>query len=129
LDKLLLDTYALVEITRGSDKGRRALAEIKRASSVYTGSLNLYELWYVVAGESGGKAAERTVLAIQNLAKTVPADDDISLIAAKLKLAHSGGKIGAVDFITAAAAMSLDATILTGDPHYPQIPEAKTKML
>lgn len=128
-DPLFLDTYALVEITRGSDKGRQALAALKFGNAILTGSANLYELWYLAAQAKGVGEADRAVLAIKSLVSSVSADDDVCLLAAKLKHAHAGKKIGAVDFITAACAITHNATVLTGDAHFKEIAEAKTRML
>lgn len=129
MDNLFLDTSALVELFRGSEKGRRVLDSIRGATVTFTSSLNLYELWYLAAGEKGEVAADNAVLSVGQLAHVVEVDAKISIAAAKLKFSHKGKKIGAVDFVTAASAIEAGALLLTGDYDFKEIGECKLKMI
>ncbi len=129
MDRLFLDTYALVEIASGSEKGSRILKLVKGSTEVYTGALNLYELWYLKAQAANEREADKTSLTVKALAKVMPADEGVCILAAKLKHAHHRKKIGAVDFFTAAAAFSTGSTVITGDAHFQEITEAKAKII
>jgi len=129
MTKLLLDTYALFELVEGTDKGRKVLARVKSASVVLVSALNLYELWYLTAEDHGEDAADVAVGSIKALAQVVPASEQVALVAARLKRAHSGKGIGAVDFVTAASAILSDAIVLSGDSHFREITESKVDFL
>lgn len=127
MNKLFLDTYALVELTRNGPKSGKVLLEIKKSPHILCSTLNLYELWYILAASDGENIADAAVLSIKNLAKAIAPDEEICIIAAKLKNELSG--IGVVDLISAATAIQNDAIVLTGDPHFKSFKNVKTAML
>ncbi len=126
---LFLDTYALFEVVNGTDDGRKVLRRVKESSRVYTSPLNLYELWYLVERKNNARQADSVVFSIKNVATPFPVSEQACVLAARLKSAHHGKGIGAVDFITAASAIISGSVILTGDKHFLKITEAKAEII
>lgn len=126
--RLLLDTYALVELTRNGKHASKVAREIRESVEVCCSTLNLYETWYVLSRYDGDAVADTAVASIRNLARVIAPDADVCILAARLKR-DAKEKIGAVDLITAATAIGLDAVVLTGDPHFKAIKGLKLKML
>ncbi|HLD75960.1 MAG TPA: PIN domain-containing protein [Candidatus Norongarragalinales archaeon] len=93
MDRLFLDTSALVELFRGTEKGRATLKEIRASSRTFTSPLNLYKLWYLAARERGEKAADNAMHLIEQLIQIALLDTKTCLLAARLKSAHKGKKL------------------------------------
>ena len=80
-----LDTYALMELAAGTAKGREVLKLVKSAEETFTGSLNLYELWYLAAYARGEREADNLLQSVKVLAKILAAGEEECVLAARLK--------------------------------------------
>ncbi|ODS42519.1 MAG: hypothetical protein MSIBF_04170 [Candidatus Altiarchaeales archaeon IMC4] len=110
----MVDTWAWLEILKGTELGRKARDALS-GCSLYTTCGNTYELRYILKREHGDKADE-IILGIIGNCKVVDLTEVIAKKASEIKLMKGHG-IGAIDCFTLAAADVLGAKVLTGDPH------------
>ncbi len=115
---ILLDSYALIEYTRGSSIGAKIMQIIDEADEVFTTSANLYETRYRLEETIGEKNAEDAIERILVTIVSLPVDDRVALRAGKLRKKFAGKKMGAVDFFVLAAADVHGLKIVSGDPHF-----------
>ncbi|RMF88953.1 MAG: type II toxin-antitoxin system VapC family toxin [Methanobacteriota archaeon] len=118
-DLLLVDSFAWLEILKGTEKGKTAL-ELMKGKKLLTSVANLYEVHYRVAEIKDTKTARRFIEKIKIHAKVTGIDEDTALEAAKIKLESKRRriKIGAVDCLIYATARLHGAGLLTGDDHF-----------
>ncbi|MBU4341309.1 MAG: PIN domain-containing protein [Candidatus Altiarchaeota archaeon] len=112
--KLMIDTWAWIEILTGTEKGKKA-KELMKGKTIYTTSGNTYELRYKLR-ERYGKKADEIIRSIIGNSVIVSINDKISERASEIKFSKKGD-IGAVDCFTLAAGELIGAKVVTGDPH------------
>ena len=112
--KIMVDTWAWLEILKGTGNGKKAKETIT-GNSLCTTTGNTYELRYLLSKEYGEKA-EKIINGIIGNCTVIDVTDEISRKASEIKLMKGYG-IGAVDCFTLAAGEILNARVLTGDPH------------
>lgn len=129
MNKIFLDTSALIEVVNGTEKGKKVLNLIKQSTKASVSLLSLYEVWYLSARAYDENMADNAIASVKNLSSSFPVSEEVCLKAAKLKKAHKSRKTGTVDLIIAASAILSDSTIITSDNDFRQITEAKAEFL
>jgi predicted nucleic acid-binding protein len=131
VSKIVVDSWAWVELFRASPPGKRVKERIEETDDAFTPSLVLAELARKYAREGEEVSRVREWLQAITEATLVP-EIDIPLAeeAAKtsidlLEKARNEGlrKPGLGDAIVLATARNLEAQLLTGDPHFKGLPE------
>ena len=129
--KIVIDSYAWVELFIGSEKGRKVKDTIESADEVYTPDTVLAEITrkYVREGADDKTVDARleTITAASNVA---PVDAKVALEAAKcyLELAAEAQKAklnrpSLFDAIVLATGRTLKSKIVTGDEHFRDMPD------
>jgi predicted nucleic acid-binding protein len=129
--KTVVDSWAWVELFKGSTAGRTAKERIEEADDVFTPSLVLAELARKYLREGVDPAVTRRWLqTISESTQVIEIDIDLAQMSAKASIelyekAQSEGirRPGLGDAIVLATARSCHALILTGDPHFKGLPE------
>jgi len=126
--KIVIDTYAWIEVFLGTEKGRKVVGILKDAEEVYTPSIVLAEISkkYAQSGYSDEKIEER-IRAITRQTRIVKIDERLALLVAKAyrelirnyeAKGSKGNKPGIADAIILASAWKVGGKILTGDAHF-----------
>jgi len=126
--KIVIDTYAWIEVFLGTEKGRKAVEIIRDADEVYTPSIVLAEISkkYAQSGYSDKEIEER-IRAITRQTRIVKIDERLALLIAKAyrelirnyeEKGSKGNKPGVADAIILASAWKVGGKILTGDAHF-----------
>ena len=123
--KIVVDTYAWIEIFVGSEKGAKAKEHLEKADMVYTPDIVLAEIArkYLREGMNQDTIVDRLRIIIE-ASDIIPIDAEVALEAAKcymelLNAAKEEGlrKPSLFDAIVLATARTLKAKVLTGDEH------------
>ena len=129
--KVVVDTYAWIEIFLGSAKGKAAKARIEGAESVFTPDIVLAEVARKYAREGIGEAVvQRRLATILGASEPVRIDQAIAVESTKAhaELDERSREAGIsrpslFDAIVLAAARVNQAKVLTGDQHFKGLPE------
>lgn len=117
---ILVDTYAWLEMMKGSSRGAHARSVIRESPEIYLSVLTLYELQYRVAQIKNDESTATILQQITSQAEVIPIDSQIALLGGKIRLRQKSLKtdMGAVDCLTLATAQIYKLKVLTGDPHF-----------
>ncbi len=118
---ILVDSFAWLEILKGSDRGKNALDAIKRSNDVFTSVLNIYEIKYRIEQIRDEETADDYIKTLKSHTKVLNVDEEIATEGARVRLKH---KLGAVDSLLLATARVHGLKILTGDMHFEGMDEA-----
>jgi len=119
--RFVLDSWALIALLNKEQPASEQVEKILRMATdghVYLvlSIINLGEIYYIVGRNRGSNAADEFLAELKRLPiQIIPANEQHVLAAAQLKMTHP---IAYADAFTAAAAIELDATLLTGDPEF-----------
>jgi predicted nucleic acid-binding protein len=118
------DAYAWIEYLDGSKPGEVLRDHINEGTEIYTSAVTLAEIISKAARK--GRDHELAYKTITGNSTIVPADEQISYRAGILhaEIRQTIKDFGLSDAYVLATARSLDAKILTGDPHFKNIEEA-----
>jgi predicted nucleic acid-binding protein len=122
---IIVDTYAWLEMMKGSSKGAHARSVIREAQEIYLSVLTLYELQYRIVQIKNGESATAILGQITSQAEVIPVNRQIALLGGKIKLQQKSQKtdMGAVDCLILATAQIYNLKVLTGDPHFGECTE------
>ena len=119
----VVDSYAWVEYFRGSTRGARARDHIE-SRSVATSAITIAEMQEKYLREKWPFAEDLSF--IMTRTTLIPIDRSIALAAGQIN--YSRKKVqkdwGMADSIVLATAREASAAVLTGDPHFKDLPEA-----
>lgn len=129
--RVLVDSYAWVELFLGSGKGFRVRELIESADAAFTPDTVLAELSRKYLRE---KFPERLVrerlLAVQGASHVLPITPELAMSASKayLELVETARKRrlrspSLFDGLVLGAARQQEAKVVTGDPHFKDLPE------
>jgi len=123
--RYVLDSFAVLAYLtaeEGMPRVREVLGDASAGrSSVYLSLINLGEIAYIVERERGLAQAQQTLGLIDQMPiQILPASREAVLAAAHVKAGHP---IAYADAFAVAAAQSLDAVVLTGDPEFESVKE------
>jgi predicted nucleic acid-binding protein len=117
--RFVLDSWALIALLNEVKPASIAVEDLLQKSAkgqafLALSIINLGEIYYIVGRSRGSQAAGDFLDRLKRLPiQLIQADESRVLAAARLKMAHA---ISYADTFAAAAALELDATLLTGDP-------------
>lgn len=123
MNTYIIDTWAWVEYFRGSDIGSRAKPQIETANNI-TPTIVLAEM------SQKFKQLGRTDLAdkvsfIKQKSAILPLDESTAMLAGEVRANVPVQGMGLVDCILLAVARLYNAKVVTGDPHFRDLPEAE----
>lgn len=124
--KIVVDTYAWIELFSGTDKGRLVKEKISEADEVFTPDIVLAELARKYYRENFNlETIEDRLSKICELSRIVQVDKNVAIKAAeldkKLRERAENLKLGIsslVDSLILAFTETLEANLLTGDEHF-----------
>jgi predicted nucleic acid-binding protein len=129
--KLVVDTYAWVELFLGREKGQRVISLLKEAEEVRTPDIVLAEIArkYDRENVEAGKVKSR-LQAINEASLVTPIDSDVALKCERAFVDLQGkarkerlGEPSLFDAIVLATARVYSSMVLTGDQHFAELPE------
>lgn len=113
--RILLDSYAWMELFKGTEKGAKVRRLIENEQNeAYTSAANYYEVYYSVEAQYGTETRAEHIAALKASSKIIQVDEAIAEAAARIRL-ETG--LHALDAFTLAAARTVGAKVVTGDPH------------
>jgi len=119
MNEFILDAWAILALLQSEEPAagqvKQLLEEVQTGQiTLYISMINLGEVFYRVGKVKGESEARQTLSQIGSLnLNVIPATDEQVLAAATLKIKHP---ISYADAFAAAAAIELEATLVTGDP-------------
>ncbi|MCX6354420.1 MAG: type II toxin-antitoxin system VapC family toxin [Candidatus Aureabacteria bacterium] len=130
ISRKVLDSYAVIAFLENETGADKIAALIKHARDSENPLLlcvvNWGEVYYILHKTVGKDAARQALQSIDTLPiEIIPADRDLTLIAAELKARY---KMSYADCFAAALAKSKKAEIVTGDKEFEQI-ESEIKII
>ncbi len=128
--KIVIDTYAWIELFVGSRAGNKVKRILSEASELYTSSIVLAEIARKYLREGVDEEVKRRLKVIWDLSIVIDIDPTVAVEAGKcyLELKDLARKMNIsppslADAVILAVARLLDAKILTGDLHFKDLPE------
>jgi predicted nucleic acid-binding protein len=129
--KIVIDSYAWIELFSGTEKGRKVKDIIENSEEIYTPDIVLAEIARKYLRESEEKMIINSRLESITAASTITAiDAKLAFEAAKcyLELMENARKLklntpGLFDAIILATCRLLESKIVTGDEHFRNLPE------
>jgi predicted nucleic acid-binding protein len=129
--KIVIDSYAWIELFNGTEKGRKVKDIIENSEEIYTPDIVLAEIARKYLRESEEKMIINSRLESITAASTITAiDAKLAFEAAKcyLELMENARKLklntpGLFDAIILATCRLLESKIVTGDEHFRNLPE------
>lgn len=124
--RFILDSWALIALFNNEQPAFQQVENLLRQAAdghafLALSIINLGEIYYIIGRKGGGNVADRFLSHIKQLPiQIIAADEQRVLAAASLKMAHP---ISYADAFAVAAAIELDATLLTGDPELFKLPD------
>lgn len=115
----VIDTWVWVEYWRGNEEMKQW---IEKESPLFTSTVTLAEVvrFFIAGGQD--EATIRTCLDdIRARSSVLPVDEDIAVVAGHVKKREVAG---IADSIILATARNGDHKVVTGDPHFKEIPDA-----
>jgi len=119
---LMLDTYAIIELFRGSDKGTKVKKLLGADDDISMSVLSLYETGTVLERDIGIKGTKKYLRSIQTYYDIIDIDKEIALSAVKLRRDF---KLPSIDCLIYASSRSINAKLITGCNHFKEISKQK----
>jgi predicted nucleic acid-binding protein len=118
-EAFVLDAWALLAFLQGEQPAATRVRQVIEAAQNHSlrlmvSIINIGEVYYRIGRKYGQKEADEVLSNLRLLPTDIlPAEDEIVLAAARLKMVHV---LAYADAFAAIAAQQNDATLLTGDP-------------
>ena len=119
---VLIDSFAWLEILKGSDRGLSALYQVMRSERRCTSVLSLYKIRYRVEQIRDAKTTEKYLSTIETNTELLHVNDKIARTAGDLQL--PGRMLSTVDRLLLATARIHNLKLLTGDSHFSGLEDA-----
>lgn len=120
----VLDSYAIIALQRdepGAERVAELLSRGEHDDRLYMASVNLGEVLYRTIREADNARAQVMLAEFRGLPiEVIAVDEELAVEGAVIKGAF---RISYADCIAAALALRLDATLVTGDRDFEQIPD------
>ncbi len=123
MTRYVIDAWAWMEYLDGSAKGDKVRTIIEgKGSELYSSAVSLTEVMSKLMRT--GKDAGVALRAVTGLSRVVEADARMAAAAAEChaRMRKKSPDFGLGDAFVVAAASSLDAKVVTGDPHFEGLP-------
>ena len=117
--KIVADAWALLAFLQQEEPAAARVKSVVESAErgqceLFVSLINLGEVYYIVGRSKGIPEADSVLEDLEQLSlKVIPADRPAVLRAASLKAVH---RLSYADSFAMAAALALDATLVTGDP-------------
>jgi predicted nucleic acid-binding protein len=111
----LIDSWAWVEYFKGSESGEKVRKYIEGDEIALISVINIAEVYRWILKFYGEKVAKEKTGVMKDRCFVIPVDEEIAIMAAKIK--HKE-KMGLGDAIIYATAKKENATIITGDSDF-----------
>jgi len=118
----MLDTYAIIELFRGGEKGTIVKKLLMKADDISVSVLSLYETGTVLEREIGRKRSKKYLRSIQTFYNIVDLNQEIALLAVDIR---RGFKLPSIDCLIYASSRLIDAKLITGCKHFKEIAKQK----
>ena len=119
---LLLDTYAIIELFRGSEAGEQVRKLIEKDLDIYLSVLSVYEIGTVLDREIGEKKSKEYLASIETHYTIIEVSEEIAHRAIKLRSKY---KLPAIDCMIYASAQHIGGKVVSGCKHFKQISNQK----
>ena len=119
---LMLDTYAIIELFRGSEKGEHVKALLENEKEIFVSVLSLYETGIILEREIGRKNSQEYLSSIETHYMIVDLNQNIALNAVRIR---SSFKLPAIDCLIYSSARTIDAKVVSGCKHFKLISDQK----
>ena len=123
---LMLDTFAVIELFRGSDKGTRVKQLLEKNVTVYISVLSLFEIGTVLEREISKKSVREYVRSIETHYHVLDVNKDTANLAVDLRRDY---KLPAIDCLIYAGARLKKAKVVSGCKHFKKISKQKDVMI
>lgn len=122
---ILIDTWAWIEMMRGSGQGDRVRTVIHNNPDLFISILTIYELRYRIEQLMDEASAISIISQITEHVEVIPVDNEIAMLGGMIKLGQCKGKtkMGAVDCMILATARLHGLKILSGDKQFAGLEE------
>jgi len=111
----LIDSWAWIEYFRGSKSGEKVRKYIEGKEKAIISTINIAEVYRWILRFYDRKIADEKIDAMKERCFVIPVDEEIAVMAAKIK--HEE-KMGLGDAIIYATARKENAILLTGDSNF-----------
>ncbi len=124
--RILVDTWAWIEMMRGSGQGDHVRTIIRNNPEIFVSVLTIYELRYRLEQLMGAERALSIIHQIREQVNVIPVDNQIAMLGGAIKIGQTKERtnMGAVDCMILATARVHDLKILSGDKHFAGLDEA-----
>ncbi len=112
---VLIDSWAWIEYFKGSKAGEKARKYIEGKEKAIISAINIAEVYRWILRFYDEKIAKEKINVMKERCFVIPVDEEIAIMAAKIK--HEE-KLGLGDAIIYATAKKEEAIILTGDSDF-----------
>ena len=112
---VLIDSWAWIEYFRGSKSGEKVRKYIEGKEKAIISTINIAEVYRWILRFYDQKTADEKIDAMKERCFVIPVDEEIAVMAAKIK--HEE-KMGLGDAIICATARKENAILLTGDSNF-----------
>jgi len=119
---LMLDTYAIIELFRGGEKGTKVKNLLEKDVDVSISVLSLYETGTVLEREIGRKRTKNYLRSIQTYYNVIDINSEIALMAIDIR---RNFKLPSIDCLIYATSRSLKSKLITGCKHFKEILKQK----
>ena len=119
---LMLDTYAIIELFRGGEKGTKVKNLQLKDNDVSISVLSLYETSTVLEREIGRTRTEEYLRSIQTYYNIIDINKEIALTAVDLR---RNFKLPSIDCLIYATSRSIRSKLITGCKHFKKISKQK----
>ncbi len=114
----VIDSSCWIELASGGPSADKVLAHLKDPGQVLTPSVVVYEVYKRLKRDASEEAAD-AVVAQMGKTRVIPLDDQLALAAAETSLSR---KLPMADAIVYATAEAHQATLITGDADFKNLP-------
>lgn len=121
--RYIIDTYAWVEYFKGTAIGRR-IKDIIESDENITPTIVLAELKKKFTDWNRTDFDEK-LLFIRSNSEVIPLNEDVAILSGEIRATINIENIGLVDCILIAMSRIYGLKVLTGDPHFQDLDEAK----
>jgi predicted nucleic acid-binding protein len=118
VSKILLDSWAWLEIFHGTQTGAEILKRVKSTEMVYTTTANVFEVMYRIEKDEGIDIAfeKKDVMEKKSIILPITMEIVVKALACRKK-----EKLAAIDSFTLSAALLNNAVLVTGDPDFKNV--------
>lgn len=118
--KILLDSWAWIEFLGKATHAKKIIEQINKATEVVTTCINLHECGFKILINEDQEKSEKIVREIKEKATVLDIDSKAALFAIELRKKYG---LHTSDSLCYATALINDASLVTGDPDFKNLPK------